>query len=467
MTAPRALLSLAALATALAGCNLAPHTAPPGDAAPAQWPTGAAYPPVAPGQAGLPWRSTFGDARLQQVIATALARNADLAVTLATVAEARAQYQVARAYQLPAIAGSADASLTRGLTQHGQNSQLFEAGVGASAFEIDLFGRVRNQSRQALEAYLATASGARAARLTLVANVATAWLTLAADRDLLAIAAQTQASAGRSLALQQSLFNAGLANGSDLASAQTVVETAASDLASQTTLVAQDRNALERLAGGPVADDLLPAGLAEVDAAIAVTPAGLSSDVLLRRPDVVEAEHQIRGSDAAIGAARAAFFPQISLTSAIGVAAPALASLFSGGALAFTGAGTGTLPLIGGPTQGNLELARAQNAAALAGYKVAVQNAFRDVADALARRGTIDAQRAAQDRLVGAAARATHLADVAWRAGTGGFLAVLIAERTEYAARQSRTRTLLADLANRVTLYSAIGDDESLAGAGH
>ena len=461
---PSALLSLAALATALAGCDMAPHYAPPANPAPPQWPQGAAYPPAQPGQAGLPWRQVFTDARLQTVIDTALANNVDIAASLASVTEARAQYHVERSYQLPTINGSADATGTRSIDGHAANSQTFEAGAGASSFELDLFGRVKNQTRESLETYLSTESGYRSARLTLVANVATAWVTLAADRDLETIERQDVASAARSVQLEQSLFDAGLAAGSDVASAQATLEGLKSDLAAQVTSVAQDRNALERLAGGPLADDLLPAALGEIDAGLTVVPAGVSSDVLLRRPDVVEAEHTLKGSYAAIGAARAAFFPQITLTSSIGVASTALRSMFSSAALAATGTAAASMPLLGGTAPGNLEYARAQRDYALAEYKAAAQNAFKDVADALARRGTITDQRGAQDRYVAAAKRAWDLADVQYRAGTGAYINDLTAQRTFYAAQQTRVATVLADLTNRVTLYSAIGADDTLAG---
>jgi multidrug efflux system outer membrane protein len=465
MSMRRTLIPLLIAATALAGCNMAPKYVQPEAATPAQWPQGAAYAPAEAGEAGMPWRTLFADPRLQTVIERALANNQNLQASLANVTSARAKYHVERSYQLPTLAGNVSATGTRGLKSSQADTQTYDANVGASAFELDLFGRLKNQSREALETYLSTESGYRSARLTLVANVATAYVTLASDRDLLALAEQTQASGARSVELTRSLLKSGLAAAGDLASAQTVLEQAKADVASQTTLVAQDRNALELLVGGPVEDTLLPASLAELDARIGQVPAGLSSEVLLRRPDVVEAEHQLKGAYAQIGAARAAFFPTISLTSAIGLASTALSDLLTGGALSASGTASASLPILGGTNKGNLEYAKAQREYYLATYRATVQSAFKDVVDALARRGTITEQRAAQDRLVAAAQKSYDLADAQYRAGTDTWLNALVAQRSLYAYRQTRIATILADLTNRVTVYSAIGADETLSGA--
>ena len=457
-------LSLAplALATLLAGCDLAPHYVRRSPAAPSQWPQGAAYGPRQPGTPGMPWRTLFADPKLRQVIEQALADNRDLRASLASVAEARAQYHVERSYQLPTIAAGGDASITRGIRSSSLNSNSYDANVGMSSFEIDLFGRLKNQSKEAFETYLSTESGMRSTRLSIVAETATAYATLASDMDLLTIARDTVASSQRSLKLTQSLFNAGLASAGEVQSAITVVEQAKSDVANDTTLVAQDRNALELLVGAPVADALLPTSLAELDAGVGIVPAGLSSDVLLQRPDVLEAEHNLKSADAAIGAARAAFFPTITLTSAVGVASSALSSLFTGGALNWNVAPSASVPLLGGTNKGNLQYARAERDYDLAQYEKAVQSAFKDVADALARRGTITDQRTAQDRLVAASAKAYALAEAQYRAGTGAFLDALTDQRTLYAAQQTRVSTLLTDIGNRIALYEAIGSDDSL-----
>ncbi len=456
-------LTLLALGAALAGCNMAPKYVAPENPAPPQWPTGAAYPAAQQGDVAMPWRTVFADPRLQQVIEMALAHNQDLAASLANVASARAEYHVERSYQLPTLAAGGDASISK--AGHSASSKSYDADVGVSSFELDLFGRVRNEAKQSLESYLSTESGYRSARLTLVANVVTAYVTLASDRDLLKLAQDTQKSAQHSLDLDKDLYDHGLTDGATLASAQTVVEQARSDVASQTTLVAQDRNALELLTGGPVDEALLPASLAELDPTIAALPAGLSSSVLLQRPDVVEAEHDLKGTYAQIGAARAAFFPTISLTGTLGFASTALSDLFTGGAFTKAATGSVTMPLLGGETKGNLDYAKAQRDYYLATYRYTVQGAFKDVADALARRGTIAEQRSAQTRLVAAAAKAYKLSDEQYRAGIGTYLDALTAQRELYADQQTQIATVLADLTNRVTLYSAIGADPSLGGA--
>lgn len=459
----RSLISLVALSTVLAGCDMAPKYVRPGAAAPAQWPQGAAYDPARPGEAGMPWRQLFADPRLQTVIERALANNQDLQASLANVAAARAQYHVERSYQLPTIAAGMDASITHGSNTNQLNSESYSADVGFSSFELDLFGRVKNQAKEALETYLSTESGYRSARLTLVANVATAYITLASDRDLLRLAEQTRDSAQRTVDLTGKLHDVGLKPGDDLASAQTVLEQANSDIASQTTLVAQDRNALELLVGGPVEDALLPISLAELEPKIAQVPAGLSSEVLLRRPDVVEAEHTLKSTYAQIGSARAAFFPQITLTSTLGLASTALSKLFDLDGLYGSTSGSASLPILGGTNKGNLEYSKAQRDSSLASYQYAIQTAFKEVADALARRGTITAQRTAQERLVQAGQKSYNIANDRYRAGTDTFLNALVAQRSLYDYQQTRIQTVLADLSNRVTVYSAIGADESLA----
>ena len=349
--------------------------------------------------------------------------------------------------------------MDRSITNTTGNTQTFAANVGISSFEIDLFGRLKNLSKAAFQQYLATDAGMRSARILLIAETASAYLTFASDRDLLGVAQETFKSGNRSLALTQSLHAAGLVAGTDVADAETVVAQAQSDVEQFTTQLAQDRNALTLLVGTPVTDTQLPTSLGDLDGTVALVPAGLSSTVLLQRPDVVQAEHALEGANANIGAARAAFFPTISLTGILGFASTALGALFTGGALGASGASAATLPILGGANRGNLDYAKAQRDYALAMYRYTIQTAFREVADELARRGTIDTQRAAQARLVAAASTSYRLADEQYRIGTSTFLAALIAQRTLYAAQQTQIAITLADLQNRVALYQFIGAD--------
>lgn len=453
----RAFLSAASL-LALAGCNMAPTYVRPAMPVPATLPSGDAYAPAPAGEkAGLPWTQLVSDPRLHMVIERALANNRDLRAAIANIQSARAQYKVQRAAQLPTLTADAAASFAR---QNDNRQNSYSADLGFSAFEIDLFGRVRNLTQSALETYLATEEGARSTRITLIAETATAYATLAADQALLALSRETQASAQRTLDLTRSLNAAGLAGKLDVHQAETTVEQAASDVAANITQVAQDRNALDLLVGAPVEEGLLPQSLDNLIAGVAKVPAGLTSDILLQRPDVLQAEHQLKAANADIGAARAAMFPTISLTSAIGVASSALSSLFTGSGFAWSASPSASLPIFGGANRGNLDYSKAQRDLYVAQYEKAVQTAFQEVADGLARAGTIDAQQAAQRRLVTASARAYDLADQRYRAGIDTFLTALTSQRSLYSARQSAIATDLALVSNRVLLYRVIGADQ-------
>ena len=453
-------------ASALTGCNLAPHyVRSVAESVPPQWPSGASYASTGTStKAGMPWRSLVVDAKLRTVIERALAHNQDLAAAVANVASARAQYHVQRSEQLPTLSADGGATITRAVTGGGTASSgsttLFTGDVGVSGFVIDLFGRQKNLSKAAFESYLSTASGARSTRFTVVSETATAYLTLAADRDLLQVSQDQVRSSERTVRLNEDLHDTGLVSGADVADARTLLAQAQADVAQNTTQVAQDRNALELLVGGPVEDALLPTSLGALDAGIANVPAGLSSTVLLDRPDVVEAEHQLKSANANVGAARAAFFPTISLTSMLGLASTALTSLFSGSTWSATP--SASIPILGGTNRGNLDYARAQVDYYLATYRKVAQTAYRDVADGLARRGTILRQRQAQADLVAAAQKSYSISEARYREGTDSFLTALVAQRTLYSARQTAIAADLTDLTNRVTLYEAIGSDDSL-----
>ena len=448
--------AILASVTALAACNLAPTYERPVAPVPPAWPSGASYPaPVSADKAGLPWTALVGDQRLRAIIDRALTNNRDLRVTLSNLLAARAQYRIQRAAQLPTVTADTSATFSR---RNDQRQDSYSADIGFSAFEIDLFGRLRNLSESALQSYLATQEGARAARIALVAETASAYAVLAADQQLLDVARGTLASAERTLALTQSLNGVGLSGKLDVHQAETVVEQARSDVAASVTQVAQDRNALDLLAGSPVEDALLPLSLSSLIGSTAQVPAGTSSDVLLQRPDVLQAEHQLQAANADIGAARAAMFPRISLTSAIGVASSALSSLFTGNAFTWSASPSASLPIFGG-VRANVEFSKAQQQAAVASYEDAIQTAFREVADALARAGTIGEQRRAQRALVIANESAYALSEQRYRAGIDPFLTTLVSQRSLYLARRGAIATDLELLRNRVTLYRVIGAD--------
>jgi outer membrane protein, multidrug efflux system len=460
-----ALSAIVAAGLVLAACTLEPAYQRPAAPVPAAWPSGPAY-PAANGDAAIAgWREVFTDARLRRVIEQALADNRDLRIAVANIAAAQAQYHVQRAALFPAVEANAGATyatepiaaFTGGTGTGSVNEHLYSASVGFSAFELDLFGRLRSLSKAAQEQYFATEQARRAAQISLVSEVAGDWLTLGADRALLKIAQDTQASDAETVALTQRRFDDGVDAELTLAEAKSAAEQARSDVASYTTQVAQDRNALELVVGAPVADELLPANVDEAPP-LADTPAGVSSAVLLRRPDVLEAEDQLKADNADIGAARAAFFPMITLTGSEGVTSAALSSLFSGPSQAWSFAPSLALPLFeGGKNIANLAYAKAERDVAVATYEKSIQTAFREVADALARRGTIDEQLAAQQAENTASADALRLSTARFERGADTYLNELVAQRSFYLARQTLVATELARSTNLVTLYKVLG----------
>lgn len=461
------------VALALSACSLAPNYVRPEPPVPPMWPTGDAYPRRSEATLpGVSYRDIFRDPRLRRIVEQALANNRDLRVAAANIAAARAQYRIQRAELLPELgasggytrsdSGSGRAS-TNGGTVTGGARDSFSTDLGITAFEIDLFGRVRSLTTAAQNRYFETEAAARATRLTLVGDIATAWLSYAADQSLLTIARDTAASAQRSVALTRARLDGGIAPRTDLAQAQSVLQTARSDLATQTTLVAQDVNALQLLVGAPVDPALLPPSIEQVAPTIAELPAGLDSAVLLRRPDVVQAEYELRATNAEIGAARAALFPRISLTALAGLASTSLSGLFSGGAFNYSVAPGVSYPIFrAGAGRAGVAQSRAQRDAALANYEKAIQTAFSEVADALARRGTIAAQLDAQVALVAAASDTYRLSDARYRGGIDTFLQSLDAQRSLYSAQRSLVATRLTGAANLVTLYRTLGGDATI-----
>lgn len=457
----RRLIPLAA-ATALAGCSMAPTYERPAAPVPPSWPVGDAY--LRTSEAALPavtYRDIFGDPRLQQLIETALANNRDLRAAAANIAVARAQYRIQRADRLPTVAASADATLRD--QGRGGAADGYQLGVGVAAFEIDLFGRVASLSRAAQDEYFATEAAARATRLALVGDIADAWLEHAADASLLRIAEDTVKTTGESVRLTRLRLEGGIAPRTDLRQAELVQAQARADLAQQRTALAQDVNLLRLLVGAEIDPALLPTSIEAAAATLAELPAGLDSGVLLRRPDVVQAEYDLRAANARIGAARAAMFPRISLTGALGLASGALGSLFSGDAFSWSaGAGADYDVFAGGARRAGVDEARARFDLARAAYERAIQVAFREVADGLARRGTIADQERAQTDLVAAARDNRNLATQRYRGGIDSFLQSLDAQRSFYSAQRSLVATQRVRAQNLVTLYRVLGGDARL-----
>jgi len=451
-------LTLVALAALTACANLAPEYSRPEAPVPAAWPQG-----TAAGSALPDGRDVVTDTRLRRTIELALDNSRSLRLKLLAIEQARAAYRIQAADRLPTLNATGAQSASRTPAEASSSGQIvhsrtYSANIGVSAFELDLFGRVRNLSESALESYLATEEAARSTRIALVAEVATAWLTLQSDQAQLALSRSTLDSQRTTYELTRQRHALGADSALTLAQAQTSVEAARRDVAAYEATVAQDLNALRLLVGAELPADALPpdaAPGAEATALVAV-PSGLPSTVLQRRPDVIAAEHSLKAANADLGAARAAMFPTIQLTAATGSASRSLSDLFKGGAWSF--APSVSLPIFdGGATRAGVAQAEAARAIQVATYEQTVQTAFREVADALAVRATIAERLDAQAALVDASERAWRLADARWKAGAASYLDALDAQRTLYAAQQTLVTLRLAEQSNRVRLFEVLG----------
>lgn len=460
-------LTLGAVLT-FTGCStMAPKYARPQAPVPAAWPSGAAYKtdPAKPGQpvaADITWSDFVTNERLRKVIAMALDNNRDLRVAALNIEKMQAQYQIQRAELFPTInAGAGDTTqrIPKGLSATGKamTTSSYNVGLGFSAYELDLFGRVRSLKDQALEEYLGTEQARRSVQIGLVSDVSTAWLALAADQERLTLAQETLTADEKSYELTKRRFEMGVSSELDLRQAQTSVDSARVDIARYTSSIAQDRNALDLLAGAPVPDNLLPQELGPVTGLKDISP-GLPSEVLQRRPDILAAENSLKGANANIGAARAAFFPRITLTTNIGLGSNELYSLFKGGAGMWSFAPQISVPIFdGGANRANLKATEVNKQIYVAQYEKAIQVAFREVADALAQRGTLEGQLAAQQSLVDASSASYRLSQARYEKGVDSYLVVLDSQRSLYAAQQNLISLRLSQIENLVTLYKTLG----------
>jgi len=453
-------VAVAALATAvLAGCGvLAPKPPPPQAGIPERWPvpesTLAPDGDVSVSDVG--WRDFFVDDQLETLVASALASNRDLRVAMLNVERTRQLYRIQRAERVPSVDGNVTLARTGGELLPVTNDVI--ATVGVTGFELDLFGRVHNLSQAALARYFAQEAARRAAQLTLIAELANAYLTLSADRELQRVAQNALVNREQALALTVKRHELGAVSALDLSQAQTAVEIARTDVARYGGLIAQDINALRLLVGAPLDPALLPTGFDLAVSGIGALPPGLPSEVLLRRPDVQQAEQLLRAASANIGAARAAFFPSISLTGNLGYASEELSDVFSDGTEIWAFTPRLNLPIFqGGRLRANLGVANAERDIALAQYERAIQNGFREVADALALTVSFAEQKAAQEALVAAATRAEELSRARYEGGRDSYLVLLDSQRTLYQAQQSLIATQLAEQVNRVALYKVLG----------
>jgi multidrug efflux system outer membrane protein len=458
------LLSMAALL--LNGCTMIPEYTRPQAPVPAEWPSGAAYKnipssPDAPVGADLQWRNFFVGKRLPKIIEMALANNRDLRVAALNIERARALYRIQRYELLPTVDAGGNAIKQRVLTNnsgssHATTIEQYSANLGITSWEIDFFGRIRSLEQSALEEYFATEHARRSAQILLISEVANTYLTLAADRENLQLAKSTLEAQQASYNLIQRRFEVGLAPKLDLRQVQQRVDAARVDVARYTGLAAQDENALNLLVGAPVPAELLPEGLSSVTPLPDISP-GLPSDVLLRRPDILQAESLLKANNANIGAARAALFPNISLTTAIGTASDDLSNLFQSGTDVWNYAARVSMPIFDPRAWSALKVTKVQREIAVSQYEGAIQGAFRDVADALAVKGTVGNQLLAQESLVEATDETYQLSFARYEKGTDTYLSVLDAQRSLYSAQQGLINIRLAKAGNAVRLYAVLG----------
>lgn len=474
MRPPLQRLLLIAIPLSLTACiNLAPFYSRPEAPVPASFGTVAAeQKPLT----DLGWQSFITDKRLQQVVDLSLKNNRDLRVATLTIERSRAQYQVQRADLFPTVAAALSETASKGMSNVGNNgnvsagtvaasnnnsgnvSHVYRATVGFSAYELDLFGRIRNLNEQALQTFYADEENRKSTQISLVAEVATAWLTLAADKKRLEIAQQTLKSQQNTYAINQKMFELGVANALTLKQLQTSVDTARVAVATYSIQIKQDINALNLLAGSVVPVAWLPDNTLASVALSAPLPRGVTSNTLQQRPDVRAAEHLLEGANANIGALRAAFFPTISLTTTIGTASTELNRLFHSGSGIWTFVPQISVPIFNaGRNRSNLTIGEKNQQILLAQYEKTVQTAFREVADVLVQREGLQTQIEAQKSLTVAAAAAFQLADARFKNGVDSYLVVLDAQRTLYTAEQSLVTLQLNDAASQLTLYKVVG----------
>jgi outer membrane protein, multidrug efflux system len=451
----------------LSGCaSMAPEYTRPEAPVSSVWPSGPAYKDGTgkPGEvsaADITWRAFFVDERLQKVIDLALMSNRDLRIAALNIERTRALYRIQRAELLPTVNAGATFSKERVpgiLSGSGQpaTSELYNINLGISSWELDFFGRIRSLKDAALQEYFATEQARRSTQISLVAEVANTYLTLAADRELLKLAQDTLRAQEGSYNLIQRRYEAGASSELDLRQAQTRVDAARVDIFRYTAMVAGDENALTLLVGSPVPDGLLPTELNTVTMLQNIS-SGLPADVLQSRPDILQAENLLRAAHANIGAARAAFFPRITLTTSIGTASGQLSGLFKSGSETWSFVPQIVMPIFDARTWSAYDVAKVDRKISLTQYEKAIQVAFREVADALAQRGTVGNQMEAQQSLVDATAQSYFLSNARYKSGIDSYLSVLDAQRSLYGAQQGLIAVRLSKLTNLVTLYKVLG----------
>jgi multidrug efflux system outer membrane protein len=461
----KSLISLAVTAVILSGCSLIPEYKQPAAPVAAQYPQGPAYAPaeaanVAAAEQG--WRQFFRDPALQQLIQTSLVNNRDLRVAALNIDAYRAQYRIQRADLFPAVSADGSGSRQRvpaNLSTTGQSgiTSQYSATLGVSAYELDLFGRVRSLSEQALQTYFSSEEARRSTQISLVANVANAYMTWQADKELLKLTENTLKAFEESYRLTSRSNEVGVSSALDLSQARTSVESARVALARYQRQVAQDQNNLTLLLGTGIPSNLPQPQPLSADL-LSEMPAGMPSDLLQRRPDILQAEHELQAANANIGAARAAFFPSISLTANAGTISPDLSGLFNGGSGTWLFQPSINIPIFNaGSLRASLDYSKIQKEISVANYEKAIQTAFQEVSDGLASRKTYTEQLQAQNDFVGANQDYYRLAERRYRIGIDSNLTFLDAQRSLFSAQQSLITDRLSQLTSEVNLYKALG----------
>ncbi len=447
----------------MGGCSLIPKYTRPEPKVPA------ALPAVSPGSQealsaqDMKWQEVFPDENLRKIIGLAIENNMDLRIAVLNVERARAIYGIQQAKLYPAVTGSASGStqhVPADLSASGKEMSYdqYSINLGIVSWEVDLFGRVRSLKEQALEEYLGSEQARRAAQVAVIGEVARAYYVLAADLENLKLAQATLETQRSVYGVIYQRFDKGLATEPDLRRSQTQVDTAVRDIARYSEFVMQDKNALNLVAGFTVPEDLLPLDLENVTPPKEIS-SGLSSEVLLRRPDIMEAEHRLKASNANIGAARASFFPQISLTTLAGSASSDLSGLFKSGSGAWSFAPQAVMPLFDMRVQAAYRASKAERDIAVAQYQKAIQTAFREVSDTLAARSTIDQQVSAQESIVNSEQVIYELSNKRYVQGIDDYLSVLDAQRSLYTAQKVLTELRYSKLVSQVSLYTVLGGD--------
>lgn len=464
VTLAGATLALTGAIFALAGCApMIPEYQRPAPPVAPTLPGVAASPDKANAFPLVGWREEFADARLRELIALALAENRDLRIAALNVERARAMYQIQEANLYPWLGANAQELAQQvpadlSATGRARTFRTYSATFGLNTWEIDFFGRIRSLNEQALQDYLGTEEGRRAAQVTLVGEVARVWLALALARELTTVARDTYEVRRKAYELARKSFEAGVYSALDVKEQETLMETARGDAARYEAAAGQALNALVLVVGAPVPARLQPDTITATVTAVEDVPVGVRSDVLLQRPDIMRSERQLLAANASIGAARAAFFPRITLTGSAGTATASLDGLFAGGSGVWTLLPQISIPIFtAGSLQASLDAATIQRDINVAQYERSIQNAFREVADALAERATLAEQLDARRKQVAAAQEAYRLSEARYRGGVDTYVNSLFAQRNLYLAQQELVLVRYADAANRVAIYRTMG----------